>query len=99
VPAILNARAVPRAKAVLRAGVTGAAFAAIAGALSVSAGVRPAAAEAPWCIVDYEGNYHCYYNSFAECHQAVFGGSRGFCNVNPSAAPAAATTVAPSRRK
>jgi hypothetical protein len=73
--------------------------AAVAAALALAAGCGPAAAaEAPWCIVDYEGNYHCYYNSFAECHQVVFGGSRGFCNVNP-AAPAAAAATAPSRRK
>ncbi len=87
--------------AVLRAAMTGAAvaIAALAVAASLSAGISPAAAEAAWCLVDYEGNNHCYYNSFAECHQAVFGGSRGFCNVNPAAAPAAATTPAPARHR
>jgi hypothetical protein len=90
-------------QAVLRAAATraGVAVAALAVALAFGGGVRPAAAaEAPWCIVDYEGNYHCYYNSFAECHQTVLGGSRGFCNVNPSApAAAAASTAVPARRR
>jgi hypothetical protein len=58
---------------------------------------RAAAGDEPWCIVDDEGNSHCNYATSQECLQATTSGygSRGFCNVNPSPAPASA----PARRR
>jgi hypothetical protein len=59
-----------------------------------------ASGEAPWCIIDDEGNLHCWYANSEACLQQIAGGSRGFCVQNPSggsAAPAAAPQ--PSRRR
>jgi hypothetical protein len=52
--------------------------------LARAAGVNDA-----WCMIDWEGNSHCYYASSQECLAAVASGSHGFCNVNPAAASAA----------
>jgi len=49
---------------------------------------RAAAGAEPWCIVDDEGNAHCNYATSQEC-LAEAAISRGFCNVNSSAAPSA----------
>jgi Protein of unknown function (DUF3551) len=69
------------------------ALAALATGLCVQLpGSRAAAGDEPWCIIDDEGNSHCNYPTSQECLQAIASGagSRGFCNVNSSPAPASA---------
>jgi hypothetical protein len=58
-----------------------------------------AGGEAPWCIIDSEGNLHCWYADSQSCLQQIASGSRGFCVQNPSGSSAAATQSAPPRRK
>ncbi len=63
---------------------------------------RAADVNAPWCIINSEGDLHCYYASSQACLQEIAGGSRGFCVQNPagsSAAPSAAAEPRTSRRK
>jgi hypothetical protein len=63
---------------------------------------RAAGGEAPWCIIDSEGNLHCWYADSQSCLQQIASGSRGFCVQNPSgssAAPAAEPQPRVSRRK
>jgi len=75
------------------------ALAAVAAGLCCGAPASRAAAGAEsWCIVDDEGNAHCNYATSQDCLQAVASGNRGFCNVNSTAAPAAAA-IRPARGK
>jgi hypothetical protein len=62
---------------------------------------RAASGEAPWCIIDNEGDLHCWYADSAACLQQIAGGSHGFCLQNPSgaAASAPAQSQAPARRR
>jgi hypothetical protein len=54
----------------------------------------------PWCIVNDEGEAHCYYRTSQDCLQAIAGGARGFCNVSPwSTASTPAATAQPAQRK
>jgi hypothetical protein len=59
--------------------------------------------DAPWCIINDEGNLHCYYASSQACLAEIAGGNRGFCTQNPAGGAAASTApserVAPRRRK
>jgi hypothetical protein len=71
---------------------------------SLCTGNPPAHADgvnSAWCMIDYEGNSHCYYASSQQCLAAVASGIHGFCNVTPSASPAAAASSprAASRRR
>jgi hypothetical protein len=62
------------------------------------AGNPPARADGvneAWCMIDWEGNSHCDYPSSQACLAAVASGIHGFCNVNPTAAPAAAAPSSP----
>jgi Protein of unknown function (DUF3551) len=45
---------------------------------------RAAGGEEPWCIIDSEGNLHCWYASSQACLQQIASGNRGFCVQNPS---------------
>ena len=51
--------------------------------------------DAPWCAVIAVGNgevyWDCQYETFAACVPNVIAGNRGFCNVNPTYRPVAAT--------
>jgi len=60
-----------------------------------------AGGDAPWCIIDSEGNLYCWYADSQSCLQQIASGNRGFCVQNPSggAAAPAATQPAPTRRK
>jgi Protein of unknown function (DUF3551) len=70
--------------------------AALAAGLCVRAPVSGAAGvDEPWCILDYEGNSHCYYRTSQDCLRAIANGSRGFCNTNPS--PGLSTLPAETR--
>jgi hypothetical protein len=60
---------------------------------------RAAGVNDAWCMIDWEGNSHCYYASSQECLAAVASGIRGFCNVNPAAAPASQTSAPQARPK
>jgi hypothetical protein len=51
--------------------------------------------DAPWCIINDEGDLHCYYASSQACLAEIAGGNRGFCTQNPSGSSAAAATPAP----
>jgi hypothetical protein len=74
------------------------AFAALAaGQLSGVRESRALAGSEAWCIVTDEGNNRCNFATSQECLQAVANGDHGFCNVNSSAASAAAPQ--PERRK
>jgi Protein of unknown function (DUF3551) len=78
------------------------AFAGGALAVGVSFGVpasRPAGVDEPWCILDYEGNSHCYYRTAQDCLQAIANGSRGFCNTNPSPGLSALPAAAPPTQR
>jgi hypothetical protein len=71
------------------------ALALVALATGLYAGNPPARAAGvndAWCMIDWEGNSHCYYASSQECLAAVASGSHGFCNVNPAAASASAAS-------
>ena len=57
-----------------------------------------AGGDAPWCIIDSEGNLHCWYADSQSCLQQIASGNRGFCVQNPSGG-AAAAEQAPARRK
>jgi hypothetical protein len=86
-----NARALALAIPALAALVTG-----------LGAGNPPARAAGvndAWCMIDWEGNSHCYYASSQECLAAVASGSHGFCNVNPSASSAASSPQAAGRKR
>ena len=61
------------------------------------AGRPPAGVNDAWCMIDWEGNSHCYYASSQECLAAVASGTHGFCNVNPQATPSAASNAQASR--
>ncbi len=83
-------------------GIARAAALAILGVAALGAGTPPARAAGvndAWCLIDWEGNSHCYYASSQECLAAVAGGSHGFCNVNPSASSAASSMQAGRRRQ
>jgi hypothetical protein len=58
---------------------------------------------APWCAVLNVGagavTWDCEYRSAEECIPHVIAGLRGFCNMNPSFVPPAATTPARHRRQ
>jgi hypothetical protein len=61
-----------------------------------------AGSDAPWCIIDNEGNLHCWYANSQACLQQIASGSRGFCVQNPSgasAAPAAEQAPQAERRR
>jgi hypothetical protein len=60
---------------------------------------RAAGVNDAWCMIDWEGNSHCYYASSQECLAAVASGSHGFCNVNPAASSAASSSPAASRKR
>jgi hypothetical protein len=60
---------------------------------------RAADVNAPWCIINSEGDLHCYYASSQACLHEIAGGSRGFCVQNPAGSSAAAAEPRPSRRK
>jgi Protein of unknown function (DUF3551) len=51
--------------------------------------------DAPWCAVIAVGTgevyWDCQYETFAACVPNVLAGNRGFCNVNPTYRPVAAT--------
>ena len=66
------------------------------GAPSLAAG-----GDAPWCIIDSEGNLHCWYPDSQSCLQQIASGNRGFCVQNPSggAAAPAREHAAPTQRK
>jgi hypothetical protein len=73
-----------------------------AGLCSGASTGRAAGGDAPWCIIDDEGNLHCWYASSEACLQQIAGGNRGFCVQNPSGgsvAPAAPPQPRVSRRK
>lgn len=58
--------------------------------------------DAPWCIINDEGDLHCYYASSPACLAEIAGGNRGFCTQNPAgsaAASAPSQQTAPRRRK
>jgi hypothetical protein len=58
--------------------------------------------DAPWCIINDEGDLHCYYASSQACLAEIAGGNRGFCTQNPAggaAASAPSQQAAPRRRK
>jgi uncharacterized protein DUF3551 len=65
--------------------------------LSVPASQAIYFGDAPWCAVTYGGDdvhWSCEYRTGQECVQALAGGIRGSCNVNPwpnPSTPAAAT--------
>lgn len=50
--------------------------------------------DAPWCAVIAIGNgeveWDCQYQTIEQCQPNVVAGNRGFCNLNPYYAPAAA---------
>jgi hypothetical protein len=48
-----------------------------------------AGGDEPWCIIDNEGNLHCWYANSQACLQQIASGSRGFCVQNPSGSSAA----------
>jgi hypothetical protein len=48
-----------------------------------------AGGDAPWCIIDSEGNLHCWYANSQACLAQIASGSRGFCVQNPSGGSAA----------
>jgi len=60
-----------------------------------------AGGDAPWCIIDSEGNLHCWYADSQSCLQQIASGNRGFCVQNPSggAAAPAREQAAPTQRK
>jgi hypothetical protein len=61
-----------------------------------------AGGDEPWCIIDSEGNLHCWYANSQACLQQIASGNRGFCVQNPSGGVAAAATEqtpAVARRK
>jgi len=60
---------------------------------------RAAGVNDAWCMIDWEGNSHCYYASSQQCLAAVASGTHGFCNVNPSASSAASSPQAASGRR
>jgi hypothetical protein len=74
-------------------------------AANLCCGARTALAasgEAPWCIIDDEGNLHCWYANSEACLQQIASGNRGFCVQNPSGAstaPEAQPQSQPPRRK
>ena len=53
--------------------------------------------DAPWCIINDEGDLHCYYASSQACLQEIAGGNRGFCTQNP-AGSSAGTAPPPEQR-
>jgi hypothetical protein len=67
-------------------------------AASLCCGVQAsfaAGGDEPWCIIDSEGNLHCWYASSQACLQQIASGNRGFCVQNPSGG-AAATGAPPA---
>jgi hypothetical protein len=72
------------------------AAAAFMAGLCIDAPVSHAAyGDAAWCFIKTGGDdayQDCQYRSFEECRQAA-GVGRGFCNVNPSAAPSTPATA------
>jgi hypothetical protein len=69
----------------------------VATTLCCSGTPSPAAGgDAPWCIIDSEGNLHCWYADSQSCLQQIATGNRGFCVQNPSGG--AAAEQAPTRR-
>jgi hypothetical protein len=62
---------------------------------------RAAGGDAPWCIIDSEGNLHCWYADSQACLAQIASGNRGFCVQNPSGSSAASTAgqATPARRK
>jgi hypothetical protein len=58
--------------------------------------------DAPWCIINDEGDLHCYYATSQACLAEIASGNRGFCTQNPSgdaAAAAPSQPAVPQRRK
>ena len=51
---------------------------------------RASGGDAPWCIINDEGNLHCYYATSQACLQEIASGNRGFCLQNPAGSSAAA---------
>jgi hypothetical protein len=58
---------------------------------------RASGGDAPWCIINDEGDLHCYYATSQACLQEIAGGSRGFCTQNPSGS-SAGTAAQPGPR-
>jgi hypothetical protein len=56
---------------------------------------RAGAGDAPWCIINDEGDLHCYYASSQACLAEIASGNRGFCTQNPAASSSAAAQPAP----
>jgi hypothetical protein len=56
--------------------------------------------DAPWCIINDEGDLHCYYATSQACLAEIAGGSRGFCTQNPGGSSAGTAQPEPraSRR-
>ena len=78
-------------KIAIRLMLAGAAF---AGATCFEVPASYASGNAPWCAVIELGTgevyWDCQYRTFEACVPNVLAGNRGFCNVNPTAAPATA---------
>jgi hypothetical protein len=72
-----------------------------AGAASLCLGApqsRASGGDAPWCIINDEGDLHCYYATSQACLQEIADGNRGFCVQNPGGASSAATAPQPESR-
>ena len=44
---------------------------------------RASGGDAPWCIINDEGDLHCYYATSQACLQEIASGNRGFCTTEP----------------
>ncbi len=61
---------------------------------------RASGGDAPWCIINDEGDLHCYYATSQACLQEIASGNRGFCVQNPAGSPAGTTAQPrPPRRR
>ena len=74
------------------------AIVALAAGMCIDASIGRASyfGEAPFCVVTYgdEPHWDCEYHTGQDCVQALAGGIRGSCNVNPYySGPSARATV------
>jgi hypothetical protein len=60
---------------------------------------RASGGDAPWCIINDEGDLHCYYATSQACLQEIASGNRGFCLQNPAGSSAAAAAQSTPRRR